>query len=385
MQIILFEDEQWKSFLPLAFTRPIGALRIGILTIAEKWQRFTSMPVFHRTRPELRALFACDAIKGISTVYINARVLPHTELVDAILALEHGQALTHNDQLIAMRTTSTLEAGSGNSIAFEGEVHWLNHITDLFAKNAMAIALDVPLWQKHTMHVPIDASNRVIGDPQRILIAEGAKVFGATFNTNEGYIVIDKDAEVMEGSLVRGPFYLGEHSTLKLGAKVYGATTIGPHCKVGGEISNSVIFGYSNKAHDGFIGNSILGEWCNLGADTNSSNLKNNYSKVSIWNYVEGDYANTGLTFCGMIMGDHSKTGINTMLNTGTVIGVFANIFGGGFPSKHIPSFSWGGSHGFDRYDLNKALGTAQKVFERRNLDLTEAHVKLYQHLFETS
>lgn len=381
MQIVLFEDERWKAFLPLAFTRPIGALRIGIYTIAEKWKHFSALPVFHRTRPELRQVFPTDSIKGISTVYVNARVLPNAALVEAVLSLEEGQALTYKNQLVAMRSTASFEAGSGSSIAFEGEILVLEHITDLFSLNAKALAEDVALWKSKNTCIALDASNRVVGDAAKVLVAEGAKVYASTFNTNDGFVIIDKDAEVMEGSLVRGPFYLGEHSTLKLGAKIYGATTIGPHCKIGGEVSNSIVMGYSNKGHDGFIGNSILGEWCNLGADTNSSNLKNNYSNVAIWNYENNDYVSTGLTFCGVIMGDHSKTGINTMLNTGTVVGVFANIFGGGFPPKYIPSFSWGGSEGFDRYEIDKALSTAKKVMDRRHVELSASLTALYRHL----
>lgn len=381
MQIVLFEDERWKAFLPLAFTRPIGALRIGIYTIAEKWKHFSALPVFHRTRPELRQLFASDSIKGISTLYVNARVLPSPALVEAVLSLQEGQALTHNNQMIAMRSTASFEAGTGSSIAFDGELLLLEHITDLFSLNAQAIALDAPLWQSKNKTIALDASNRVVGDASKVLVAEGAQVFASSFNTRDGFVIIDKQAEVMEGSLVRGPFYLGEHSTLKLGAKIYGATTIGPHCKIGGEVSNSLVMGYSNKGHDGFIGNSILGEWCNLGADTNSSNLKNNYSNVALWDYASNDYVATKLTFCGVIMGDHSKTGINTMLNTGTVVGAFANIFGGGFPPKHIPSFSWGGSDGFERYELDKALATAKKVMERRNVLLNEQLIALYHHL----
>lgn len=385
MQIVLFEDERWKSFLPLTFTRPVGELRCGIYTIAEKWKLHSALPVFHRTRSELRKLFACDPAKGIQTIFINARFLPTPDLVSAILALEDGQGLTSKGKLVAMRSTRDFETGVGGNEEYTGDAIELRNITDVFSLNGKAIELDVPLWKENTTHTEVDASNIIVGDPRKVLMAEGAKMHAATLNTKDGYIILDRDAEVMEGSLIRGPFYLGEHSTLKLGAKIYGPTTIGPHCKVGGEVSNSVIFGYSNKAHDGFIGNSILGEWCNLGADTNSSNLKNNYSEVKIWNYAEGKFSSTDLTFCGLIMGDHSKTGINTMLNTGTVVGVFANIFGGGFPPKHIPSFSWGGSEGFESYDIEKALLTASRVMERRQLSLTNEMKDLYRFLGSAS
>ncbi|NBQ48824.1 MAG: glucose-1-phosphate thymidylyltransferase, partial [Sphingobacteriia bacterium] len=194
-------------------------------------------------------------------------------------------------------------------------------------------------------------------------------------------VYIGKEAEIMEGALVRGPFALCEHSTLKLGAKVYGASTVGPHSKVGGELSNSVIFGYSNKAHDGFLGNSVLGEWCNLGADTNNSNLKNNYGPVKLYNYATGKSLNTGLQFCGLMMGDHSKAGINTMFNTGTVVGVGCNIYGGGFPATHIPNFSWGGAEGFEAYQLDKLAETATKMYERRGLAFSEMELQILRHV----
>jgi UDP-N-acetylglucosamine diphosphorylase/glucosamine-1-phosphate N-acetyltransferase len=229
----------------------------------------------------------------------------------------------------------------------------------------------------------LHASNIVIGPSDQLYVHPSATVYATTFNTNDGPIFIDADAEIMEGSHIRGPFYLGQHATLKLGTKIYGATTIGPQCKVGGEISNSIFWGYSNKAHDGFVGNSIIGEWCNLGADTNTSNLKNNYSNVKIWSYAQNGLADTGLTFCGLIMGDHSKCGINTMFNTGTVVGVGANIFGGDFPPKHVPSFSWGGPGGWEVYDLAKASATIEKVMARRSLTLTPATQNLLQYIFD--
>jgi UDP-N-acetylglucosamine diphosphorylase/glucosamine-1-phosphate N-acetyltransferase len=216
-----------------------------------------------------------------------------------------------------------------------------------------------------------------------LFVHESAKVYASTLNTNDGPIYIDADSEIMEGSHIRGGFYLGEHATLKMGTKIYGASTIGPQCKVGGEISNSVFYGHSNKAHDGFVGNSLIGEWCNLGADTNTSNLKNNYSNVSIWSYEKADYADTGLTFCGLIMGDHSKCGINTMFNTGTVVGVSSNIFGSGFPRNFVPSFSWGGASGFTTYLTSKAFQTAKIVMSRRHVDFTEEDAKILEHIFE--
>jgi UDP-N-acetylglucosamine diphosphorylase/glucosamine-1-phosphate N-acetyltransferase len=229
---------------------------------------------------------------------------------------------------------------------------------------------------------PLNNSCRNIGKG-KIFIEEGASANDTTFNTTTGCIYIGKDAEVMEGSVVRGPFALCEHSVLKMSSKIYGATTIGPHSKVGGEVNNSVVFGYSNKAHDGFLGNSVIGEWCNLGADTNNSNLKNNYANVKLWNYSGENFIDTGLQFCGLIMGDHSKCGINTMFNTGTVAGVSSNIFGSGFPRNFIPSFSWGGAQGFTTYRFEHAIETAQLVMQRRNTELTDNDKDILKYIFD--
>lgn len=379
MVTVLFEDNQWKSFLPLVFTRPVGEIRIGIYTIAEKWSKQLNCEVSHRTREHLRELFPGTKEKDV--LLINARVLPTPDLVEAVSTLQHGQALLGNGLLIAMRASSEKEEEYQTAIDFSGEIILLENVTDIFSKNAKAIDLDLPLWKKENEIGEVHPSNTVIGDAKNIYIAKGAAVYASILNCNEGPVIVCKDGEIMEGCMVRGPFVLGEHAALKMGAKIYGATTFGPHCKVGGEVSNSVIFGFSNKGHDGFIGNTVMGEWCNLGADTNTSNLKNNYSKVKIWNYDLNNYGDTGLTFCGLIMGDHSKSGINTMFNTGTVVGVCANIFGAAFPEKHIPSFSWGGAEGFESYQLDKACETAQRMMARRNIEFTDAHRRLFAAL----
>jgi UDP-N-acetylglucosamine diphosphorylase/glucosamine-1-phosphate N-acetyltransferase len=374
MHIILFEDNLYTQFLPLTFTRPVGDLRIGMLKISEKWEKMMQTSVAHDTRDYLQALFPTSA--DSEAICINARVLPDEGLVKTIQALENDATLMQNDRIIARKGTGE------KTVHYNGDVLILEKISDLFSKNGEALQRDFDLLTENRSSAPLHESNIVIGDKNNVFLEEGAQVYASTFNTLSGPIYIDKDAEVMEGSHVRGPFYLGEHSQLKLGTKVYGPTTVGPHSKIGGEVSNSVILGYSNKGHDGFLGNSILGEWCNLGADTNTSNLKNNYSTVRIWNYGERQYADTGLTFCGLIMGDHSKCSINTMFNTGTVVGVAANIFGGDFPPKHVPSFSWGGSSGSVEYDLNKALMTAERVIARRAMSLDEATTKMLTDVF---
>ncbi len=374
MHIILFEDDKHQEFLPLTYTRPVGELRIGILKISEKWSKMLNASVSHDTREYLQELFP----KGDDTnvLYINARLLPDDELVNAVSSLKENESLVKNDCILARK-------GSGGiTVSYNSDVLLIEKVTDLFSKNGEVLQRDFTLLTKGKKSAALHESNTIIGDKNLVFLEEGAQVFASTLNTLSGPIFIDKDAEIMEGSHVRGPFYLGEHSQLKMGTKVYGPTTIGPQSKVGGEVSNSIIQGFSNKGHDGFIGNTIMGEWCNLGADTNTSNLKNNYSNVRIWNYALKQYADTGLTFCGLIMGDHSKCSINTMFNTGTVVGVAANIFGGDFPPKHVPSFSWGGSESMTEYDLEKALQTAERVLARRSLPLTEADKKMLTHVF---
>ncbi|MFN6380453.1 MAG: GlmU family protein [Flavobacteriales bacterium] len=381
MEAVLFEDHKWMNFLPLVYTRPVGELRIGIFTIAEKWSRALNMNVAHNSRQEMRGLFSFPSEK--EQILINARCLPTPALTESILKLLPGEAIKKGDTIIASYPKNSEDTSYSNAKEWELECYILNQIPDIFTLNHVALELDAVAWARTETHTVVSDSNKIIGDASKVLVAAGAKAEGCTFNTTNGPIIIDKDAEVMEGALIRGPFCLGEHSQIKMGAKIYGATTIGPHCKVGGEVSNSVIMGYSNKAHDGFLGNSVLGEWCNLGADTNNSNLKNNYSRVKIWNYESRDFVDTGLTFCGLIMGDHAKSGINTMFNTGTVVGPFANVFGGGFPPKYIPAFAWGGADGFENYDFQKAMQTAERVFARRSISLTKEYQELYANIIE--
>jgi UDP-N-acetylglucosamine diphosphorylase/glucosamine-1-phosphate N-acetyltransferase len=376
LHITLFEDKKWTHFLPLVYTRPVGELRIGMCTIAAKYAAMLHAEVRHETRPSLRSLYPSSIHSD--GLRINARLIPDQPVIDAILALSPGQTLKWDETILATNSN-----GSGEfEVNYEGRPIMLEHVTDLFSLNAKAIELDFLLCSKGKTSSELHPSNVLIGPKDRLFIAEGAKVFASSINTVDGPVFIDVAAEVMEGSHIRGPFYLGQHATLKMGAKIYGATTIGPHCKIGGEVSNSVILGYSNKAHDGFIGNSVIGEWCNLGADTNTSNLKNNYSKVNTWSYTHQRFEDTGLTFCGLLMADHSKCGINTMFNTGTVVGVSANIFGGSFPPKHIPSFSWGGNDGFQEYSLSKALETAIRVWGRRGMELTPEMTQLLTEIF---
>jgi len=320
-------------------------------------------------------------------VMLNASYLPNNELVELIVGLEKNQAIFKDEDIIAFYTTDTQEAidfDTYEAIEFDNDITKIEHTWEIFSKNGEAILQDFELLTKDRKSEPIPTSNNIIA-PENIFIEEGAVVQFATLNASAGPIYIGKDAEIMEGSLVRGPLALCDHATLKLGAKIYGPTTIGPHSKVGGEVNNSVLFGYSNKGHDGFLGNSVIGEWCNLGADTNNSNLKNNYVEVKLWDYETERFAKTGLQFCGLMMGDHSKCGINTMFNTGTVIGVNANIFGSGFPRNFVPSYSWGGASGFTTYLTSKAFEVAKVVMARRGVAFTSQDEAILTQVFEDS
>ncbi len=381
MQIILFEDKKWSNFLPLVFTRPIGDLRVGIQKISEKYAAIFNARVYHETRVFLHENF--PVAPEVESLHINARLIPDSAIVAAISALNNHEALMHGDVVLAHRSVKYAEVST--QVKFEGEPILLAKISDIFARNGESLSLDFDRIAKGKTSAPLHPSNVLIGDASQLYIAPNAKVFASSINVMDGPVFIDEHAEVMEGTNIRGPFYLGEHATMKMGSKVYGATSIGPHSKFGGEISNCVVHGFSNKAHDGFIGNSVIGEWCNLGADTNTSNLKNNYSHVRIWSYAENQFTDTGLTFCGLIMGDHSKCGINTMFNTGTVAGVCANIFGSGFPPKHIPSFTWGGDEDFEEYNFTKAIETIGRVMARRSMPLTAESINVLKRVFEDS
>jgi UDP-N-acetylglucosamine diphosphorylase/glucosamine-1-phosphate N-acetyltransferase len=383
MNVILFDQEQsWKNLLPLTYTRPISEIRIGILTIKEKWDRELDTICSYSTRSHLVHKFPLK--EEANSLFINGGLCPTPSLITEIKKLKPQQALIKNNELIALfgETKDVNSLFSFEKIEFSGDILNVKNVWDVFQKNGDALKLDFELLTKNKRSQPLSNTVTVIGDKNLVFLEEGAKAEACILNTTAGPIYLAKDAEIMEGSVVRGPFALGEHSALKLSTKVYGPTTIGPHCKVGGEVNNSVIFGYTNKAHDGFLGNSVIAEWCNLGADTNNSNLKNNYGNVKLFNYAQNKMADSGLQFCGLIMGDHSKSGINTMFNTGTVVGVAANIYGGGFPDTHIPSFSWGGSEGFETYRLEKLFETAEKVFERRSLKFNATEKEILTSVF---
>ncbi|MFT4969911.1 MAG: UDP-N-acetylglucosamine diphosphorylase/glucosamine-1-phosphate N-acetyltransferase [Chitinophagales bacterium] len=377
--------ENWINLNPLTLTKPVSLLRVGITTIQEKWESLVGKKIKLKTCvPYLKDCDSWMPEQGVSFVFINSSILPNQKLCDAISLLTDGQSLYKQGELIASKITLGQESLE-EAIEFTEEVVQIKHLWDIFSKNEAVLRQDFEQLTKGRQSDELSQSNTLIGPKNQLFLESGAKVEGAILNTSTGPIYIGKSAEVMEGALVRGALALCDNAVLKLGAKIYGATTIGPFSKVGGEVNNSVIQGYSNKGHDGFLGNSVIGEWCNLGADTNNSNLKNNYGEIKIYSFKEKGYINSNLQFLGLIMGDHSKCAINTMFNTGTVIGVFANVFGSGFPPKYIPSFSWGGSEGFSTFNYDKALEVAERVMSRRQIELTLKDKTILKFIHETS
>ena len=383
MNYILFDGSVRNSLLPFTYTRPVADIRIGILTIREKWEKYLGNTTTTLTEEYLEEKYPMVELE--ENIMLNASFLPSNNLVKLIKKLKEKEAVFYGDEVVAFHTKNTQEKinfDDYSSLPFDEEIIQIKNTWDIFAFNDQAIKHDFALLTEGRKSAPIPTTVNCV-NKKEIFFEEGVEISFATLNASTGPIYIGKNAQVMEGSLVRGPFALCRDAVLKMGAKIYGATTIGPSSKVGGEVNNSVIFGYSSKAHDGFLGNSVLGEWCNLGADTNNSNLKNNYAEVKLWDYDTGRFAKTGLQFCGLMMGDHSKSGINTMFNTGTVVGVSANIYGGNFPRNFIPSFSWGGSAGFTTFLMDKVDEVARVVMKRRNVEYNEVEKKILHHVFE--
>ncbi|GIV26424.1 MAG: glucose-1-phosphate thymidylyltransferase [Bacteroidia bacterium] len=405
MKIILFDlPNNWANLLPLTFTRPISDIRCGIFTIKERWQKLFPE---HNIIPLSVDYLNTNDIFDIDDemLYLNSSLFPDKNIISLLKKLDLYKGIQSNGQLLAYKgfvkyqeLTAHFPFGQLSFFIHPQNPHYqkallqseninftkcLQYPFQIFQWNEEMINFDFENFISDLPQGLLSSSNTLIGSEKKLYISPTAKVEGSIINTNTGYVFIDDNAEIMEGSCIRGPLALCQSATLKMSSKIYGATTIGPHCKVGGEVNNSVFFAYSNKAHDGFIGNSVIGEWCNLGADTNNSNLKNNYSEVKIYNYLEDTMINTGLQFCGLIMGDHSKSGINTMFNTGTVVGVAANIFGADFPPKHIPSFSWGGAKGFQEYKIEKLFETAQEMYKRRQKELTDREKNILQNVLK--
>lgn len=383
MNYILFDGKARNNLLPLTYTRPVADIRIGILTIREKWEILLGEKTSTLTKSYLQKKY--PLINKKEDILINASFLPTPALAEMVKGLEIDQAVYYNDEIVAVHVHDEqyeLHASQYSRIEYKGNLLQLENVWNIFSLNKEAIKSDFELLTKakESQAIPeyVHAKN-----PENIFIETGAQIEVCSLNASDGPIYIGKNTTIMEGSMIRGSFALCDGSTVKMGAKIYGGTTVGPQSKVGGELNNVVIFGYTNKAHDGFLGNAVIGEWCNLGADTNNSNLKNNYAPVKLWSYEKEGFAQTGLQFCGLIMGDHSKCGINTMFNTGTLIGVSANIFGDGFPRNFIPSFSWGGPAGYQVYKMNKVKEVAKVVMERRGLDFDSTEENILNEVFK--
>lgn len=385
MNYILFDGSARNALLPFTFTRPVADILVGIMTIRQKWEAYLGSTTSTITEEYLSEKFPMVELE--ENVMINASFLPNTILAEMVSDLKPNQAIFKGDDVVAFYSTDEQESVDFDSyeiLEYKEEGITIENTWDIFSKNDLAIREDFDFLTADRKSQPIPKTVNVIA-PENIFIEEGAKLEFVTLNASSGPIYIGKDSEIMEGSIIRGPFALCEKAQVKMGAKVYGATTVGPYSRIGGEVKNAVLFAYSNKGHDGFLGDSVLGEWCNIGADSNNSNLKNNYEEVKLWSYETESFAKTGLQFCGLMMGDHSKCGINTMFNTGTVVGVSANIFGSGFPRNFVPSFSWGGAAGFTTYITKKAFETARLVMSRRNVDFDEKEEAILEHIFEES
>ncbi len=387
MNYILFGDQTRNHLLPLTFTRPVADIRLGILTIREKWEKMLNAKTSTLTEQYLSAKY--PLVKEADNILINSSILPDETLISEIHQLSSNQTLITGDTIIALRLKAedidNLDWDLIDSVVpliTKSKIRKIDHLWDLIQMNEEAILKDYELITKGRKSQPIPDSARVSAS-EKIFIEEGAEIEHVIINASEGPVYIGKDAHIMDGAILRGPLAIGEGTKIRLGARVYGSTSIGPHCKIGGEVSHSIIFGYSNKAHDGFLGHSVIGEWCNLGADTNTSNLKNSYESVRLWDYQEESFVKTDLQFCGTFMADHSKCGINTMFNTGTVVGVAAQIFGAGFMRNFIPSFSWGSVSGFSVHNIDKSISVAQRVYARRNMEFSKVDEDILRYIYE--
>ena len=380
MNLILFDDPVIRlNLLPFAFTRPTSSIRVGILTIAEKWEKWMQVPAYYKTEPYLQARFPIHSTS--ENFLVNGAVCPDEKLVNAIKTLPAGRFLVKNALLLAAHKPEK-EMSSANTQEFDGDVTVIDKLWKIFLENGRQMRADFALITAGRKSDEIKDPHTVVYGKENLFLEEGVNIKAAIINAEPGPVYLGKNSIVQEGAIIRAPFALCEGGHLNMGAKMRGDTTIGPYSKVGGEISLSVIFGYSNKAHDGFLGCSVIGEWCNLGADTNTSNLKNNYDIVKLWNHSQQTFESTGLQFCGLMMGDHSKSGINTMFNTGTVVDVSANVFGDGYVRQYLPSFTWGGTSALTTHRLDKALDTAARTMERRKMQLNALDRRILENVF---
>lgn len=387
MNYILFGDQTRNHLLPFTFTRPIADIRLGILTLREKWEKMLNATTSSLTEEYLSLKF--PLVKEADNILINGSILPNETIISELSKLEPNQTLITGETIIALRLKAedidNLDwdvIDSVKPLQTQSEPKKVNYLWDLIQMNEDALLMDYELITKGRKSQPMPADAR-ISAPEKVFIEEGAVIENAIINATEGPVYIGKDAHIMDGAIIRGPVSVGTGSKVRMGTRIYGATTVGPYCKVGGEITHSIMFAYSSKAHDGFLGHSVIGEWCNLGADTNTSNLKNSYEKVRLWDYQEESFVKTDLQFCGTFMGDHSKCGINTMFNTGTVVGVSAQVFGSGFMRNFIPSFSWGSVSGFSVHNIDKALDIACRVYARRGLEFNKVEENILRYVYD--
>ena len=395
-KIALFDTESTHAdLLPISYTRPVAAFRIGIRTLREQWEAILPGEYFYRPVDFQRDKFGTVPAGESDIYFVAGNLLPDESMAERIGRLAPGEALVSGGETLAFRgAEEDLDAGNfGTAVEVDtSEARRIRYVFDIFLNNAELICRDYRRMVSGRRSAPLSDSVRVIGEKcdadgnPMIFLEEGASVEGATINVKEGPVYIGRDATVMEDATLRGPIALCRNAQIKMGARIYGGTTFGPYCKIGGEVQNAVIFGYSNKAHDGYLGNAVIGEWCNLGAGVFASNLKNDYTKIRIWNYPQHKFMRTDLQFCGLIMADHSKAGINCMFNTATVVGVGVNLHGSGFPRTFVASFQEGSpAGGMTDVPLEKFYQIAERVMGRRGLTLTDADRRIYERVYEVA
>jgi len=384
MNLILFDDEHRSRFYPLIWTRPLSLLRLGIDTLADKWERLSGLKPSFIVPEYLSERFPFTSSE--ENFLVNSRLVPNIQLWESLRELPPGTGMMRDGNLLGAHV-GTLERGKslGKSIQhlieYPGNLIWLNHLEDFIKNNANQILIDFEDFTKRQSSHSLSATNQVLGD--RVYLNGSVKSEYAYFNTETGPIFLDEGVEIMEGAMIRGPVAILAGSVVKMGAKIYGGTSIGPHCVIGGEVKNANILGFSNKGHEGYLGDSMIGEWCNLGADTNNSNMKNNYGLVRLFDYSIGDFRLTDMKFLGVMMGDHVKCGINSTINTGTVFGLGVNWFGPVLSPCFVPDFSWADSGSISEYKLDKLMETAEKAMERRQILFTDLDRKILTRIFE--
>lgn len=390
-QFIFFDDPKIRQqLLPFTYTRPIARIRCGIMTLAEKWQHYLNSDVSYLTEDYLQKKFPTQYSQD--NYYINGSLIPDKELVNTILKIPADTALiSENGELLALHsgnqyTRSEQLSKENRQFTYTGDIIQINQVWDIFQMNPTQIRADFEMITSSKSSKSIADPHTICYNSDQIFIEDGAQIKAAVLNAETGPIYIGKNAQISEGALIQGPFALNEGSVVAQGAKIRPGTSVGPYCKVGGEINNAVFLGYSNKGHDGYLGNAVIGEWCNLGANTNNSNLKNDISPVKIHSYVTGQLENTEMTFCGLFMGDYSKAGINTMFNTGTVVGVGVNVFGAGFQAKHVPSFTWGGAaEGYEPYRIEKAVTVIQNTQQQKKMEFSSIDEAIFREVHQLS